>query len=263
MAVSMNQYDSLKARIYDQYFTGVDGDKEFFVEEALLAKGAVLELGCGTGRITLALANANVRVVGLDLSPEMLAGARKKATGLDNAVRKRVRLLAGDMRTLDLNQRFKLIIVPYRTFMHLLTPQEQVATLLRIREHLIPGGQLILDLYDPSLDHLSHASLENVLQFDSEFVDEVSGHRMLVWYSSRHDVTSQILEQRFYFDEVDEGGSVIARYYSPLLLRYTHRYEMHYLLELCGYEIKQLYGDFYRGAYIGREQIWVATVSTN
>jgi ubiquinone/menaquinone biosynthesis C-methylase UbiE len=254
----MNQYDAVKATIYDQYFTGVDGDTAFYVEEAIEAKGTVLELGCGTGRITFALANANVRVVGLDSSAEMLAGAQEKADKLDPTVRKRVRLVAADMRTFDLSGHYRLIILPYRTFMHILTPQEQVQTLIRIREHLAHRGRVIIDLYEPTLEQLRGDSFENILRFDTEFIEEQSGHRVLAWYRTQYDITNQIIDQLFYFDEVNERGTVISRYYSPLTLRYSHRYEMHYLLELCGFQIDELYGDFYRRPFVGSKQIWIA-----
>ncbi len=58
---------------------------------------------------------------------------------------------------------------------------------------------------------------------------------------------------------MDADGRVVDKIYSPLTLRYVYRYEMRYLLELCGYKVEALYGDFQRGPYHhGGEQIWVA-----
>jgi len=121
-------------------------DVPFYVElarEAALTGQAVLELGCGTGRVTIPIAQAGVEVVGLDNAPAMLNVARRKATtaGVD------VRWVAADMRSFKLEQRFGLVIVPFRSFLHLLTDADQRACLERIHEHLLPGGRLALNFF--------------------------------------------------------------------------------------------------------------------
>ena len=121
-------------------------DVTFYVElarQAAAAGQAVLELGCGTGRVTIPIAQAGVDVVGLDNAPAMLAVARRKATaaGLD------VRWVTADMRNLQLEQRFGLVIIPFRSFLHMLTDADQLSCLSRIYEHLIPGGRFALNFF--------------------------------------------------------------------------------------------------------------------
>jgi hypothetical protein len=66
----------------------------------------------------------------------------------------------------------------------------------------------------------------------------------------------------FTFEELDEQGSVVSKRYVPLRLRYIYRYEMQHLLELCGYKVEALYGNFDRSSFhYGGEQIWVARQS--
>jgi len=258
----MDDYDELKASVYDAYFDGVAGDTAFYVNEAIASGGTILEIGCGTGRITLPIAEAGLRIVGLDASPAMLRHARTKLLQTTDEIRDRVRLVEGDMRHFDLHRRFKLIIIPYRTFMHLLTPQDQVSALMTLREHLKPNGRLIFNIYDPmrELANAEHATSGVERQFDAEFTHPLTGNRVKAWYTRRLDIMSQIIEQRFYFEEYTSDGAVASQFESPLTLRYSHRFEMHYLLELCGYEVTPhgLYGDFDRGPYIGAEQIWIA-----
>ena len=245
---------------YDYQSTGVKGDVESYVEEAQKAGSPVLELGCGTGRILIPVAQSGVGIVGLDLSPEMLSIAREKVSGLSNEIQQRIQLVEGDMRGFSLKRKFSLITIPFRAFLHLLTPEDQRQSLKCIREHLADDGRLILNIFDPRLDiivsHMDH--LGTAMKRLGEFIHPETGNRILVWDSRQYNPEDQTNEQYFIFEELDNGGKVISKTYSPLVLRFLYRYEMQYLLELCGYEIEALYGDFQRGPFrYGGEQIWV------
>lgn len=147
----MSEYDRTDAGIYDSFSTGLEGDEAFYVEEALKAGGPVLELGCGTGRITIPIAEAGVSIVGLDLAPSMLEIARRKIAGLPKATGQLLRIVEGDMRTFSLERRFPLAIIPYRAFLHMMTADDQRRALTRIREHLTDGGRLVFNVFDPSI----------------------------------------------------------------------------------------------------------------
>jgi hypothetical protein len=160
-----------------------------------------------------------------------------------------------------LGQRFNLVIIPYRAFLHLLTPKAQRQALTCIREHLTDDGRLIFNIFDPHLETIAAhlGPLGSAQKKDSEFIDPATGHQIIVWATGHYDPEQQILDQYFVFEELDGEGKVIAKTYCPLTLRYVHRYEMRYLLELCGYKVEALYGDFQRGRFRhGGEQIWVA-----
>jgi SAM-dependent methyltransferase len=254
----MNEYDAFMAGVYDSYFTGVDGDIAFYVSEAVKQHGTVLELGCGTGRITLPLAQAGIHVTGLDNSQQMLSILNHKVESLPADTQRRITTVQGDMRDINLKRSFKQIFVPYRTFMHLHTPQDQVQTLTSIASHLAVKGRLLLNIYDPSAELANSGVIPNALQFDTEFSHPSTGNRVMVWYHRSIDTLQQIMSQKFIFEEIDQNGRVVSRQTTPLTLRYTHRYEMHYLLELCGFEVLDLYGEFTGAPYYGTEQIWIA-----
>jgi SAM-dependent methyltransferase len=259
----MKEYDRLDAAFYDYYSTGVEGDVGFYVEEAQRAGGPVLELGCGTGRILIPIAEAGVEIVGLDRAPSMLEVARQKVARLDSAVQGRVELVEGDMRDFSLGRRFKLVMIPYRAFLHLLTAKDQRQALHCMREHLAAdsGGRLILNIFDPRLDIIGDhlGSMGSALKMVSEFLHPDTRRRVVVWDTRQYDPERQMIEQYFVFEELDDEGRVVAKTYSQLILRYLYRYEMQYLLELCGYQVEALYGDFQRGPFhYGGEQIWVA-----
>ncbi len=257
----MEEYDRQDALYYDHYSTGLPGDVEFYVAEAVAAGSPVLELGCGTGRILIPVAQARVEVVGLDRAPSMLAVARDKVAQLPPDVQKRIGLVEGDMRDFALGRRFTLVMIPYRAFLHLLTVEDQKRALACIRDHLLDGGRLVLNVFDPSLGTIvaHRAPLGSALKLDSEFTHPATGRRVLVWDTREYDTEDQVLRQYFVFEELDEEGNVVAKRFNPLVLRYVFRYEMQHLLELSGFQVEALYGDFARGPFrSGGEQVWIA-----
>ena len=257
----MSEYDRADAAFYDAYSTGTGGDLPFYVEEARKAGSPVLELGCGTGRILIPAAEAGLTVTGLDRAPAMLAVARQKIARVDAATRGRITLVEGDMRAFSLGQRFNLIMIPYRAFLHLLTVEDQRQALGCIREHLAAGGRLVLNIFDPRLDIIViQQGLVGVAQKKTdEFVHPETGRRVIMWTTVQYDLERQIIEEERIFEEVDGEGKMVSRTYNLLTLRFIYRYEMQHLLELCGFQVEALYSDFQRSPFrAGAEQVWVA-----
>lgn len=253
-------YRQRAAEYYDYQSTGLPGDADFYVEEARRAGSPVLELGCGTGRILLPIAEAGVEVVGLDASDKMLAIAREKIAQVSQETQNRISLVQGDMRDFALERTFRAIFVPYRAFLHLMTPEDQKQALACFRKHLDMDGRLIFNIFDPRHDVLGQSSLfGSALTKQGAFVYPKSGRQVFVWACRHYDKLNQVIQEDRLFEEIDAQGQVVSRCYAPLVLRYAFRYEIEHLLELCGFEIESLYGDFQRGAFqYGGEQVWVA-----
>ena len=138
------EYEGVQARYYDEYFSGVPGDVEFYLGIAASAggEGGVLELGCGTGRILLPLATSGLPVVGLEISPEMLSLCRRKLEAAPPEVDQTVELVRGDMRDFSLGRQFSIIIAPYRTFQHLHRHNWGIAhQLFQVRPHQPPESR--------------------------------------------------------------------------------------------------------------------------
>src|SRR5690349_17359388 len=115
---------SLFVRAYDAFYVDgapVGGDVAFYERLAGQTGGGVLELACGTGRITLALAQSGLAITGVDISDGMLSAARRKAAARPASVQQRLTLIQQDMSELSLGRRFGLVFVPARSFQHLLT----------------------------------------------------------------------------------------------------------------------------------------------
>jgi ubiquinone/menaquinone biosynthesis C-methylase UbiE len=117
----------------------------------------VLELACGTGRIALALAEAGLKVTGVDNSEGMLSVARRKVASRALSVRQRLSLTHQDMTELILTRLFGFAFVPARSFQHLLTIDRQRRALEAMHRHLEDTGRLVLQLFDPrSADRREH-----------------------------------------------------------------------------------------------------------
>ena len=257
----MTEYDQLDAVFYDHYSLGLDGDVEFYVEEAKQAGSRVLELGCGTGRILIPTAQAGIPIIGLDRATAMLTRTEQKIATLSPAVRSLVTLNHADMRAFRIDPALRLITVPYRAFLYLLTLKDQRQALACIHRHLSPRGRLILNIFDPDVETLATHSgpLGSVLKRDLVFQHPHTGRRVISWEARRYDLERQLLEQSTIFEEVDAAGCTLSRTHRSLTLRYVFRYEMRHLLELTGFRVEALYGDFRRGPFThGGEQIWIA-----
>jgi SAM-dependent methyltransferase len=236
---------------------GVDGDVAFYLRHAQRTGGPVLELGAGTGRVSWALAQVGLEVVGLDLSPAMLACAQAQAADMPAGVRERVQFIRGDMADFDLTRTFSLVLIPFRGFQSLTTPEQQRRCLGCIHRHLQPGGCLIIDLFDPRLD----LCLPNTPPWPTKGTvrHPRTGQPVTVESVSRStDPLRQVFAEAWRFTETTDGGEVVRQEEETLILRWTYRWEMRYLFELTGFEVLAEFSDFHESppAY-GREQLWV------
>ena len=171
------------------------GDVAFFVEMAQAAGGPVLEIGCGTGRVLIPTARAGSEIVGLDLSPSMLAVCRSNLAQEPAETQARVRLVEGDMRDFDLDQQFALATLPFRPFQHLTTIEDQIACLTTIHRHLAPGGRLVLDLFNPSIPFLA----------DPARLDEFGDEPEITMPDGRRVLRRARITGRDYFDQVQDA----------------------------------------------------------
>jgi len=249
------------AQTYDRSVPDWPGEIGFYQElaaEAKRASGAVLEVACGTGRVTLRLAPQGVRVVGLDLSPYMLEVARQKGVGLDN-----VRWVQGDMRSFALGETFDLAIIPGHSFQNLNTPQDQVACLECIHGHLGPGGALVVHLDHPDVPWLAGSIGENGGRFEAaeEFQHPVTGRPVRAYRAWSYEPATQTATCQTAWEEVEAGGQVVERWQTqPRRLHCVFRFEMEHLLARTGFSVEAVYGDFFRHALAddSTEMIWVA-----
>jgi ubiquinone/menaquinone biosynthesis C-methylase UbiE len=235
----------------------VRNDTLFYRDLARRAGGEVLEIGVGTGRVALRLAEAGLHVTGLDASSAMLSIAAEKAEAAGQT--QRVRLVLGDMRAFDLSgQRFGLVIVPFRGFQLLLSVDDQRAALAAFQRHLRPDGIIALHLFDPDYRFLLPGAKG---PFERQAgIDRQTGRRMEgILEAARFDHVQQVRHDLWRYRAFETDGTVAEEEILELSLRWNFRWEMRHLLRLADFVVEAEYSDFDGSppAY-GKEQIWVA-----
>ncbi|HSB89569.1 MAG TPA: class I SAM-dependent methyltransferase [Anaerolineales bacterium] len=138
------------ARYYDLSPENPD-DIRFYQQRIPSPEASILELGCGTGRVLVPLAENCGHILGVDVSETMLALCRRKLAE-KRLLRPRVEVRQGDITDLELGKAFDLIIAPFRVFQTLETDREVSGYFTTVRTHLSSGGTAILTLFRPSLD---------------------------------------------------------------------------------------------------------------
>ena len=207
-------------------------DGPFYLALAQKVSGTVLELGCGTGRIAILLAQAGIDVTGLDIVPEMLERARQKSAGLP------VRWVEGDVRSFQLAQQYQLICATGGVFNMLLTRTDQEAMLAQVREHLTPGGIFAIDVVIPQPDWMGDNEQEAL--WDTYNTED--GRKIQLsgtdHYDPLHQVKHEIATRRW----LQADGQAVTQP-SSFAFRYIFPQEMETLLHYNGFSIRHRYAD--------------------
>jgi SAM-dependent methyltransferase len=234
-------------------------DVAFYVDLARRARGPVLEYGVGNGRVALPIARHGVSVVGVDHSAPMLRDLRARLRSEPRGVRRLVRVVRGDMRTLRLRQRFPLVIAPFNAVLHLYTRPDVERFLGRVREHLTPRGRFVADLSTPPLEDLVRPSSKpfHAPRFRHPTAGVVVKNRE--WFD--YDRVRQVLFVGMEFEPVDGTRS----WSTPLAHRQFFPQEWEALLHYNGFAVERVGGDFHGGPLTGTSDvmIWIARTRPN
>ncbi|MBI1774757.1 MAG: class I SAM-dependent methyltransferase [Proteobacteria bacterium] len=215
----------------------------FYREEALRHEGGVLELACGTGRLTIALAGSGLDIVGLDSSPTMLASAKDRAKGAGAEVT----WVEADMRRFDLGRHFGFIFIATNSLLHLTSAEDLTACLAAAARHLAKGGIFALDVFNPAL---------RILGRDPEQRFEVGRYthpkhgRILLEETTNYDAAQQISRSTWFFSTPERPDFVTV----PLHLRNIFPQELPLVLKRAGLHLEQRFGDFSREPFESRSR---------
>jgi SAM-dependent methyltransferase len=227
----MSAYDNI-ARLYDPWSRSVVEDVPFYLDEARRSGGPVLELAVGTGRIAVPIAASGVPVVGVDLSEGMLQVARERAQEAGGELDLRY----GDMRDPPVEGTFPLVIVPFRSMLHMESDADRRAVLRAIKRHLAADGRLIFDVFAPAADDIEDTH--------GRWIEREPG----IWERADWNEQTRTLVLRVR-DETAESEMSLAWLSMP---------EWRQLLAEEGFEVDALYGWFDRSPWAGGEDsIWI------
>jgi SAM-dependent methyltransferase len=226
-------YDAI-ARLYDPWSASVTEDIGFYVEESLAAGGPVVELACGTGRIAVPVAKAGVAVIGVDASAGMLEVAREFAAA--EGVELDLRL--GDLREPPVTERVPLVLIPFRSLLHMTSEAERLRALHAARDLLLPGGRLIFDVFAPSA--------EDVEDTHGRWLEREPGiFERADWDQGERTLTLSVRRN-------DEASTMLLAWLSPA--------EWRLLLDRAGFDVEAQWGWFDRRPYSGGEDVVFAAV---
>jgi len=239
--------------IEDNTDTGI----AFYTALAQETGGPVLELACGTGRVSIPIARLGFAVTGLDIVPAMVALARSKSAGLPT------RWVEGDARAFELGEQFRLIYLTGNAFQAFLTRADQEALLERVRAHLHDEGLFAFETRNPRWANLTRADQEALpkrvrahrrdqglfafLETHDEEQEwqtytDISGREVRVSKTQAYDHVAQILHWTTYrrWREGEQEQTEITR----IAVRYTFPQELAALLHYNGFTIIRQYGDW-------------------
>lgn len=239
-------YREREAEIYDLEYAWVKSDIPFWVDlarEYAGANGRALELACGTGRVLLPVAAGGTTATGIDQSPWMLDVARRKLRLAPDPVQARVQLEQGDMRTFDLSQQYEFIYLPFNTFLILVTAQDQLAMLERVRAHLKPEGVFAFSMFVPDVNRLIPAS-EGIWKLELDQKGE-GGRRFQRDNSREVDPVRQIMRNTFRMREYQDDA-LVHEWVSDLTLTYIFPRELEHLVARAGFEFVHYWADYSR-----------------
>jgi len=230
------------ADLYDLDYQAIRGDLGFYADVCARARPArVLELGCGTGRLLLALARQGVQITGLDLEPAMLERLEAGLRLAEPELRGRVELVSGDMRRYrGEGAVFGAVLVAYNTLQHL-DEAGLEATLTGTRHHLVPGGLLALDLFAPITE--SAVSNDAGFQGAEQLPSADPERRIRSAQRSRYDARTRILRTTYRYWRLDAAGREHEVKELELSRRQWRLAELELALAAAGFEIGERYGD--------------------
>ena len=243
-------YHNKFAPLYDYFQHGVKGDVNFYLNYFKNFIGKILEIGAGTGRITIPLLKQGLNVTALDIAPKMLEILKEKAQK-ENLT---VRTVCADMRRFELRKRFDAIIITFRAFQDMYLVDDQLRALKTIKKHLKPNGILIFDVYTPSFEYIQKGNWQWHKDQDIN-LPSLKG-KVRIDYRNRYDMARQMMNQEYRFSYPGGRKEII-----PLRMRFFFRFETEHLLRLTGLKVKNLYGDFSKSKFKSGspEMIWVVS----
>jgi SAM-dependent methyltransferase len=233
------------AHYYDAEHTDKTDDLALYSELAEEYGGPIFEVGCGTGRVMLHLAQEGYEVHGIDNESSMLDIARFKLDMFPFA-RDKLRFYHGDVLTYELDKKFQLVLLSYNSLMHFHDQEDQLTLLEQLRRWTADDGLLVIDL--PNAGEAFAAPDTDSIALERTFIEAETGHLVMQQANSYLDRVEQLMRVNWIYDEVTGDGTV-RRTLAPVVFRYFFFAEVKLLLQKTGFRVKDVYGNTERGPF--------------
>jgi len=219
-----NIYDGLNTEIADLPFYSRWLEKR--------KNGNILELCCGTGRLTIPLVQEGYNITGVDNSTSMLKQAKEKANELNVPIR----FIQSDMRTFDLPEVYDIIFIPFNSIHHLYTNQDFFNALISVKKHLKEDGYFIFDCFNPDIRYI---------------VNSENGEKVIAEYSTK-DNREVTIKQTMSYENTTQINRIKWHYYingtfdsiQNMDMRMFFPQELDAYLSLYGFKIMNKFGGF-------------------
>ena len=231
----------LVADLYDSYVT-VNLDIPFFIEETSQFDDEILELMCGTGRVSIPLLKSGRKLCCVDYSEKMLDVFKNKINGKDYPIR----LIQMDVTKLDLNKKFGLILLPFHSLSEILSDDLQYKALQCISKHLKPNGIFICTLQNPTT-RLKTA--DGITRQIGEFKLN-DNKKMIVSYSNQFNPNTGIVSGFQLYEMYDSSNTLIEKRTLEINFKPISDSEFKNLIKPLDLEIIKTYGDYSKNEFI-------------
>lgn len=241
------------ASLYDTYVT-VTADVPFYLAEASGVTGETLELMCGTGRVSIPLAEAGARLTCVDASAGMLARLRAKLERLPTAARN-ITVLEADVRQLDLDRQFDLVLLPFHSFSELTDEADQRAALATVARLLRDGGRFICPLHNPPA---RRATLDGQLRLVGRF--PLGEGQLHLWSVASYDPITRLADGVQLYEEYDDVGTMLRKRQLPIRFALHDHDQFEAMALAAGLHVVGLYGDYAYAPFqpeTSPYQVWV------
>ena len=235
------------ANIYDGMNTHID-DLLFYKRWLPKNKSAcILELCCGTGRLTIPIAEDGYNISGVDYTFSMLEQAKAKASeaGL------KIEFIEADIRTLDLQNKYDLIFIPFNSIHHLYLNEDLFKAFNTVKKHLKTGGRFLLDCFNPNIQYIVEHEKK---QIEVAAYTTKDGREILIKQLMRYERKTQInrIEWHYFINgKFDSIQNLDMRLFFPQ--------ELDTYLDWNGFKIIHKFGSFEEEAFYdsSEKQIFV------
>lgn len=241
----MSLYYSQIAEFYDADTENKTDDLLWFSQLAEQYGTPILDVGCGTGRVVLHLAQEGYEVYGLDYNKPMLDKLENKLKGTPH-LRDLVHVQYADIFKYQAPQPFKLILFSYNMLMHFSNEKLQLELLQHVRKMLAEDGLVVFDLANPAPVYAAPDDMH--LTLERTFLHPETNHMVMLQSISLLNRSTQMLKMQWIYDEIMENG-MVKRTIAPHAMRFFFRSELNWLLKAAGLEMTAVFGDYDEGEY--------------